>query len=159
METKTKGKKLQTVQRLFLYFMMAAVIGWCYEVFLEVVVYHWGFHNRGVLFGPYCPVYGVGMLAFLICFGKFVQMPMRWSVRWMRPILIFLGCGAVATGIELIASYLLEWITGSWRGISRPELHFLRQCGLESAVSCFCICCGRCLLKSQAGCRKKCWHG
>ena len=41
METKTKGKKLQTVQRLFLYFMMAAVIGWCYEVFLEVVVYHW----------------------------------------------------------------------------------------------------------------------
>ena len=73
METKTKGKKLQTVQRLFLYFMMAAVIGWCYEVFLEVVVYHWGFHNRGVLFGPYCPVYGVGMLAFLICFGKFVQ--------------------------------------------------------------------------------------
>ena len=114
METKTKGKKLQTVQRLFLYFMMAAVIGWCYEVFLEVVVCHWGFHNRGVLFGPYCPVYGVGMLAFLICFGKFVQMPMRWSVRWMRPILIFLGCGAVATGIELIASYLLEWITGSW---------------------------------------------
>ena len=65
MEAKTKEKKLQMVQRLFLYFMMAAVIGWCYEVFLEVVVYHWGFHNRGVLFGPYCPVYGVGMLAFL----------------------------------------------------------------------------------------------
>ena len=76
MEAKTKEKKLQMVQRLFLYFMMAAVIGWCYEVFLEVVVYHWGFHNRGVLFGPYCPVYGVGMLAFLSCFGKFVQMPL-----------------------------------------------------------------------------------
>lgn len=56
--------KLQTIEKLFLYFLMAAIIGWCYEVFLEVVVYRWGFQNRGVLFGPYCPVYGVGMLAF-----------------------------------------------------------------------------------------------
>ena len=50
--------KLQTIEKLFLYFLMAAIIGWCYEVFLEVVVYRWGFQNRGVLFGPYCPVYG-----------------------------------------------------------------------------------------------------
>ena len=97
-----KQSKVQTVEKLFLYFLMAAVIGWCYEVFLEVVVYHWGFHNRGVLFGPYCPVYGVGMLAFLLCFGKFAQIPMKWSIRWARPLLIFLGCGAVATLIEAI---------------------------------------------------------
>ena len=58
-----KQSRVQTVEKLFLYFLMAAVIGWCYEVFLEVVVYRWGFDNRGVLFGPYCPVYGVGMLA------------------------------------------------------------------------------------------------
>ena len=44
--------KLQTIEKLFLYFLMAAIIGWCYEVFLEVVVYRWGFQNRGVLFGP-----------------------------------------------------------------------------------------------------------
>lgn len=30
-------------QALFLYFMAYAVIGWIYEVFLEVVVYRWGF--------------------------------------------------------------------------------------------------------------------
>ena len=106
--------KLQTIEKLFLYFLMAAIIGWCYEVFLEVVVYRWGFQNRGVLFGPYCPVYGVGMLAFLLCFGKFAKMQLSWRVRWARPILIFLGCGAVATLIELAVSYLLEWTTGSW---------------------------------------------
>ena len=49
-----KQSRVQTVEKLFLYFLMAAVIGWCYEVFLEVVVYRWGFDNRGVLFGPYC---------------------------------------------------------------------------------------------------------
>ena len=27
--------KLQTIEKLFLYFLMAAIIGWCYEVFLE----------------------------------------------------------------------------------------------------------------------------
>ena len=140
--------KLQTIEKLFLYFLMAAIIGWCYEVFLEVVVYRWGFQNRGVLFGPYCPVYGVGMLAFLLCFGKFAKMQLSWRVRWTRPILIFLGCGAVATLIELAVSYLLEWTTGSWHGkpmqtmqsIFRQELLFPRLFVLASAAFCFCIC-------------------
>lgn len=37
----------------YLYFMLYSIIGWIYEVFLEVVVYRWGFSNRGVLFGPW----------------------------------------------------------------------------------------------------------
>ena len=47
-----KKNKLLQASRWFLYFMMYSVIGWLYEVFLEVVVYRWGFSNRGVLFGP-----------------------------------------------------------------------------------------------------------
>ena len=35
----------------YLYFMMYSVIGWLYEVFLEVVVYKWGFSDRGILTG------------------------------------------------------------------------------------------------------------
>lgn len=58
------GKRLcQFFQKYFLCFVFYSVFGWCYEVFLEVVVYRWGFSNRGVLFGPYCPVYGVGALS------------------------------------------------------------------------------------------------
>lgn len=53
------------ISKCFLYFMLYAIIGWCYEVFLEVIVYKWGFSNRGELFGPYCPVYGFGALAFI----------------------------------------------------------------------------------------------
>ena len=45
--------------------MLYAILGWIYEVVLEVFIYKWGFSNRGVLFGPYCPVYGVGALLFL----------------------------------------------------------------------------------------------
>ena len=57
--------KKRDIQKLFLYFMMYACVGWIYEVFLEVVVYRWGYSDRGVLTGPYCPVYGVGALFFI----------------------------------------------------------------------------------------------
>ena len=148
-----KQSRVQTVEKLFLYFLMAAVIGWCYEVFLEVVVYRWGFDNRGVLFGPYCPVYGVGMLAFLLCFGKFAQMPMKWSIRWARPILIFLGCGAVATVIAPATCW--NGLPAAGRGrhmqtmtlTSRQELRFRRPSVLASAACCFCICSVRCSQK------------
>ena len=103
-----------TLQRYFLYFLLYSVLGWIYEVFLEVVVYRWGFTNRGVLFGPYCPVYGVGALAFLACFHRLMdRKDPRW-LRFVKPLLIFLGCMAVATGIELVTSYILEALTGSW---------------------------------------------
>lgn len=97
-------KEKQYIQKLFLCFMMYAVLGWCYEVVLETFIYRWGFTNRGVLFGPYCPVYGVGALSFLGCFNWLMK---KRDVKWLniiKPVLIFLGCMAVATLIELIAA-------------------------------------------------------
>lgn len=93
--------------------MMYSVIGWCYEVFLEVFVYRWGFSNRGVLFGPYCPVYGVGALAFLFTIGRVLKNKTVKQKILLVPI-VFLGCMGIATFIELIASYLCEWLLGSW---------------------------------------------
>ncbi len=107
-------QKSRPYEAWFLYFILYSVIGWVYEVFLEVVVYQWGYFDRGVLHGPYCPVYGVGALAFLLCFHRLMaQKEPRW-LRLLKPLIIFLGCMAVATGIELVTSYLLEWLTGSW---------------------------------------------
>lgn len=107
-------QKSRPYEAWFLYFILYSVIGWAYEVFLEVVVYQWGYSDRGVLHGPYCPVYGVGALAFLLCFHRLMaQKEPRW-LRLLKPLIIFLGCMAVATGIELVTSYLLEWLTGSW---------------------------------------------
>ena len=56
---------INKLKPFYLYFMLYAILGWIYEVVLEVFIYKWGFSNRGVLFGPYCPVYGVGELLFL----------------------------------------------------------------------------------------------
>ena len=56
---------LKNAAKYFLFFVFYSVIGWLYEVFLEVVVYRWGFSNRGVLFGPYCVIYGFGALLLI----------------------------------------------------------------------------------------------
>lgn len=37
----------QKLEQLFLCFMLYSFLGWCYEVFLEVVVYRWGYSDRG----------------------------------------------------------------------------------------------------------------
>ena len=101
------------IQEYYLYFMMYSIIGWCYEVFLEVVVYKWGFTNRGVLFGPYCPVYGFGALSFIFIVYKLIKdKPLKRKII-MIPV-VFLLCMIIATSIELITSYICEAFMGSW---------------------------------------------
>ena len=76
MRSLSKSKWMEAVQSYVLYFFFYSMLGWLYEVFLEVVVYRWGFTNRGVLLGPYCPVYGVGALVFLLAFSGAVLDPL-----------------------------------------------------------------------------------
>lgn len=101
------------LKKYYLYFMMYAIFGWLYEVFLEVVIYRWGFSNRGVLFGPYCPVYGFGALAFIFCVYKLIKDKPFKKKLLMIPI-VFLLCMVIATLIELITSYICEFTMGSW---------------------------------------------
>lgn len=104
---------LNKVKKYYLCFMMYSVIGWLYEVILEVFIYKWGFSNRGVLFGPYCPIYGVGALIFILIVGRILNDKKRKDKILLIPV-VFILCMVIATSIELIASYLCEWLLGSW---------------------------------------------
>ena len=129
--------RVESLQAFFLYFLMYSVLGWLYEVFLEVVVYRWGYSDRGVLLGPWCPVYGVGALTFLLCFGWLLKRQGGVCFRWVvRPLALFLGCMAVATGIELATSYLLEALTGSWpwQTYVNYSIHFQGRIALSPSV-------------------------
>lgn len=106
-------KVFEFFKEYYLYFMAYAIIGWCYEVFLEVVVYRWGFSNRGVLFGPYCPVYGFGALIFIFLVYPIIKNKKLTKKLLMLPI-VFLLCMLAATALELFTSYLCEWTMGSW---------------------------------------------
>ena len=105
--------KLRKLEPYVIYFMMYAIIGWIYEVFLEVVVYKWGFSNRGVLFGPWLPVYGFGALLFLAVVYPLIRGKELKRKLIMIPV-VFLLCMLSATLLELLTSYLCEWTMGSW---------------------------------------------
>jgi len=107
------NNKLLAMRPYVLYFFFYALFGWTYEVFLEVVIYKWGFSNRGFLFGPYTPIYGFGALIFIL-----ILMPKLRRTSYPKKFLYilptFLACMVIATGLELVTSYLMEWTTGSW---------------------------------------------
>jgi uncharacterized membrane protein len=107
------AKKKTPFWNYIVWFTFYSVIGWCYEVFLEVVVYRWGFTNRGVLFGPYTPVYGFGALAFLLLVYPVIRNKKGGKKLAFIPV-VFLLCMLIATAIELGTSYILEAVTGSW---------------------------------------------
>lgn len=105
---------MKKAQGYFLYFMFYSIIGWLYEVFLEVVVYRWGFSNRGVLFGPYCVIYGFGALILLFSLGWLMKKKIRvWKLN-ITPVLVFLGIVVITTIVELGASYIMEATKGEW---------------------------------------------
>lgn len=112
MNTCVKGSRLRRAEELFLIFLLTSFAGWLYEVFLEVVVYRWGYSDRGVLTGPYCPVYGVGAVVLLLCLYPFKKRKIAIGLLPVTPILVFVGIVAIATAVELAVSYITEWITG-----------------------------------------------
>ncbi len=104
---------LNKVCEFFLYFIMYAIIGWIYEIVLEVFIYKWGYSDRGVLTGPYCPVYGFGTLAFFFTIYPIIKNKEMPKKLIYIPV-VFLGCMFIATAIELVTSYICEFFTGSW---------------------------------------------
>ena len=104
---------MKACYRYIIWFALYSILGWCYEVTLEVFIYHWGYSDRGVLFGPYCPVYGFGAMLFLVLVYPLIKgRPLK--ERLFRLPLVFLMCMTTATLLELATSYLLEFLTGSW---------------------------------------------
>ncbi|MBP3858101.1 MAG: putative ABC transporter permease [Ruminiclostridium sp.] len=97
-------KKLIVLRDLFLLFLIFAVLGWMYEVLLTMWAYGY-FENRGFLFGPWLPIYGSGGLAL---YGVFGRLAGASSHRLRNVVLVFAGICALATVIELGASYLLD---------------------------------------------------
>ena len=126
---------MKKISNYILYFMFYAIIGWIYEVFLEVFIYKWGFSNRGVLFGPWLPVYGFGALIFL-----FLIYPIIKNKNYPKKILyipiVFLGCMLSATLLELITSYICELFMGSWpwQTYSSYKINFEARIALSPSI-------------------------
>ena len=101
-----KQKLLSTICDYFECFLVYCFLGWCYEsIWCDVIYHKRGFLNRGVLFGPWLPIYGIG---FFIILGIFALLKIK------KPLHVFIVGGIIATLSELVASYILEKAMGAY---------------------------------------------
>lgn len=86
-----------TVFSLVLIFFIFSVGGWLWEVTLHILQTG-DIVNRGVLHGPWLPIYGIGCVMILTLLYRFRTKP------WLQFTLAMLLCGV----LEYLASYILE---------------------------------------------------
>ncbi|WP_130862229.1 putative ABC transporter permease [Bacilliculturomica massiliensis] len=91
-------------ERYFFCFVLYCILGWIYEVVLGLL-YGWGFENRGFLFGPWLPVYGVGALLLVFLLGPVKEKKRRLAGLPVTPLLVFL--------LTVLITTILEYITGA----------------------------------------------
>lgn len=100
---------------LFLVFLTGCLVGWVYEE-----IFYWitegMLRNRGILYGPWLPIYGIGAL------GIYAMKPAKES-----PVLLFVLCGVVA-GIVCLRSVLSFAVMGL-------VFHYLLEPAAERLVS------------------------
>jgi len=91
------------VAKYFTEFIVYSFIGWIYEcTYCSIKSKHWS--NRGFLYGPVCPIYGVGAVLCSMIFGNASLTVSGETPLWE----IFVICAFGSAILEYSTSYLLE---------------------------------------------------
>ena len=89
----TNKQRIDRLCYLFLIFLAGCLSGWFYEE-----IFYWIteglLRNRGILYGPWLPIYGIGAL------GIYAMKPLK-----KHPALLFLLCALVAGIVEYIIGF------------------------------------------------------
>ena len=89
-----KEEKEEKLCYLFLILLIGCVAGWIYEE-----IFYWVteglLRNRGILYGPWLPIYGIGGLLI------YSMKPVK-----KNPVLLFVLCSVVTAVVEYIIGYI-----------------------------------------------------
>ncbi len=94
----SESRRLGQVCYLFLIFLIGCLVGWIYEE-----IFYWitegMLRNRGILYGPWLPIYGIGALAI------YAMKPLK-----KHPVLLFLVCVGITGVVEYLIGYAgIRW--------------------------------------------------
>lgn len=95
----------KSVAQYIFFFFLAAFLGYLWEIVI-FLVRDGVFRNRGFLYGPWLPVYGVGAVLMLLLLRRFQR----------RPVTVFILSMLLGGGLELIIGFLLDrvWDLRYW---------------------------------------------
>ena len=91
------------LSKYFVYFIIYSFLGWIYET-TYCTIHEKSWQNRGFLYGPCIPLYGVGATLAQILF---IDLPLHIPVEH-KYLIIFLGCAIGSFILEYGTSYVLE---------------------------------------------------
>lgn len=101
---------------LLLFFIFYSIIGWIYEELLFIIEDN-VLCNRGVLFGPWLPIYGFGGLVIVGIFYRFKEKKVKIVKINIRPILLFIESVVFATLVELFTTYIIDFTGGNFKNL------------------------------------------
>lgn len=113
--TINRERLYSSILQYIFFFFLGSFVGYIWEVAL-LYVQEGQFCNRGFLYGPWLPVYGVGAVLMLLLLRRFQH----------RPVLVFLLAALVGSAIELAVGRLLDsvWELRYWDYSALPlNLH------------------------------------
>ena len=91
--TVNEKSRVDAVCYLFLIFLSGCLLGYLYEE-----IFYWFtegmLRNRGILFGPWLPIYGIGAL------GIYALKPLK-----SHPVWLFLLCALISGAVEYVIGY------------------------------------------------------
>ena len=112
------------IYRYFLIFMFYSILGWLMEVTLTFVR-NKKFVNRGFLIGPYCPIYGSGVLLIMFILKRYLD----------RPLGLFCMAVIICSILEYLTSYFMEKIfKARWWDYSNKKFNINGRICLEYAM-------------------------
>ncbi len=107
------------------FFFLCSVAGFLWEVIIFFVK-DGGFTNRGFLYGPWLPVYGVGGVLFYLLLSRTAK---------KHPVITFFLSLLIGTGLELLIGWFLDsiWDLRYWDYRGHP-FHYNGHICLWSAL-------------------------
>lgn len=126
---------INTMCQLTILFFVFSVIGWCMEVVLKFIQYH-RFINRGFLIGPYCPIYGIGVVAVTVLVGGMFSREGTISEIFFAGYVL---CGV----LEYFTSWYMEkFFHARWWDYSNKPMNLRKNLDRQSVVIWCCQCIG-----------------
>lgn len=115
---------LYNICYMFLLFIIYAFLGWVVEV-INFLLHDKRFINRGFLIGPYCPIYGVGLILITTFLKKYID----------SYLVVFVMSIFICMVLEYFTSYLMEKLFNArWWDYSSRRFNINGRICLETTI-------------------------
>lgn len=108
----------------FIMFIIYSFIGWIIDV-CDIYYKYKKIVNRGFLIGPYCPIYGVGVLLIIFLLKDYTN----------NVLVLFVLATVLCMVLEYLTSYVMEkWFNARWWDYSDRKFNLNGRICLETTI-------------------------